>query len=644
MKTSTEPNRTFYQIGPGILAGVTAGYFMVMLESFFLLITIGTLVVDPFRFLTAMLIYTLGGAVAGAASAWILSLSSARIRHFNKDRSFAFFFSSWFGIGLCLELTVYAMDIIPLGGANKFSGRTLAVLATGTVLCLVLALTINHFLNRINRNSTPGKHRSTARPILLPATVVLLLFIGLIVLFNTRPGRTLAFENTDGQSPPNVFIILVDALRPDHLSCYGHTLPTSPHIDRLAQEGLWCRSAFSVSNWSIPTHGSLFSGLYAGGHGAYSQFSILDEEVLTLAEILSEQGYHTANITNNPLVGRSGGLSQGFELVLGIENENKASYTLPRLFEKMITTDSLTDDILRLSEKIIHRSRQRQTPYFLFVNLLDVHSPYIAKEPYFSRFTSSLDLTKVNLHLVNRFRESHIPKKEQFALIAKFTENDLEYLRRMYDSNIRYVDNQIGILLRNLERKGELGNTLIIVTADHGEYLGEHGGIGHITHDLYNQGLKIPLIFWYPEKLPPRVIDENVSQVDVLPTVLTILGRVQHIPHGVHGRNLLEPLPDRYVLAEFFDDHLKRFSRTILRDGYKLIVKVDGTREFYNFAGDPLEKNDLIDEETMQALIAEFGFQLENQTKSMKKHRIRLDQEKHKNRVRKLKSMGYLTP
>jgi arylsulfatase A-like enzyme len=293
-----------------------------------------------------------------------------------------------------------------------------------------------------------------------------------------------------------------------------------------------------------------------------------------------------------------------------------------------------------MSKKLIAQAQKHNVPYFLFLNLLDVHGPYRPKEPYFSQFLESVNIDQVDLPLVDKFRYHIKSKAKQFELVSRLNKSGFDYLFRMYDSNIRFVDEEIGKFVDNLKQHGQLNNTLILVTADHGEYLGEHGIIGHVIQTMYNPALKIPLIFWFPEKLEPQIHDEFISQVDIFPTILGLLGLENRIPKEIQGINLFSEKRSTDVIAEFWDDNLNRFSRTIISQEQKLIINSNGKIELFNLVEDPQEDNNLV--QIFPQKVEEFTLKLNRVLRSFKPFKSKISKKKRKEHLDILKGLGYI--
>ena len=433
----------------------------------------------------------------------------------------------------------------------------------------------------------------------------------------------------------------MDALRPDHLSAYGYPLPTSPSIDRLAREGVLFRHCYATSTWTVPTHASLFTGLFPSSHGAYSLYSPMDPAIPTLAQILAGKGFHTGSFFDNPLLGSRYGLSRGFHTALGVDNAHKVSLTLLRIWDRLRGQRSMSRNILLVADKWIERARSVDQPFFLFVNLLDAHLPYRPQKPYINEFLHSLPTENVNSELTRKFISAGvISKKKADALFSRLTAADWRWLARFYDSNIRAIDDQIGLFLKRLKSKGLMENTLVIITADHGELLGENGFGGHYQLSMHQAELHIPLIFWFPERLPVAEIRQPVSQVDIFPTILRLAGFPEAIPRTTQGGDLFAPSPGREVLAEFWDENRKHFNRAFYSGDFKLLLLASGKQELYDVKNDHQEEKDLalLRPDILKSLTS----CLDDRLRAMPLRKTGVDERKKKEMEKQLKSPGYL--
>lgn len=344
----------------------------------------------------------------------------------------------------------------------------------------------------------------------------------------------------DTPARPNIVLVSIDSLRPDHLGCYGHPRPTSPEIDRLAAEGVRFESAVSTSSWTLPAHAALFTGLYDSSHGLFDNGLRLSPDHRTLAEELRAAGYHTAGFFGGPYLHPTFGLGDGFDVY------RSCMTTVP---------DDTDDDTLRAeSRSAAGKSHEDITgprtldnvkawtaekpgdkPYFLFVHLWDVHYDFIPPAPYDRMFDPDYKGALDGRDFMGS-RDVH----------RGMARRDLEHLLALYDGEIRFTDEILKQLLGALREKGLLENTLVVLTADHGEEFFEHGSKGH-QKTLYDEVVRIPLVMHWPGALEAgRTVPDQVRIVDVMPTLLAAAG-VRELP-TMAGRDLL-PLAKGKSLA-----------------------------------------------------------------------------------------------
>ena len=315
--------------------------------------------------------------------------------------------------------------------------------------------------------------------------------------------------------PKNVVLVSIDSLRADHLHCYGYPRPTSPTLDRLAAEGARFATAYSVSSWTLPSHATMLTGLYPLSHVAIESNRRISPHAPTLATELRRTGFATAGFVSYEFLRRRYGFDTGFDLYddfttdLDTEAEERTARTGPRLNQQIIPWIEA------------HHDR----PFFLFVHYFDVHWDYDPPPPYDTMFDPDYEGPDLRPYLDNPAIHRGMPKRH------------LEHLIALYDGEIRFTDDVLRQVVESLERSGIADDTLLIVTADHGDEFFEHGDIGH-TKTLYDEVTHIPLIVRWPRGIPGgRSIDVPVSLVDLAPTVYQILGLEP--PPGLEGDSLV---------------------------------------------------------------------------------------------------------
>jgi arylsulfatase A-like enzyme/Flp pilus assembly protein TadD len=346
----------------------------------------------------------------------------------------------------------------------------------------------------------------------------------------------------------NLLLITTDTTRADHLRGYGNRSVETPTLDRLAREGTLFANSVTPSPSTLPAHTSLLTGLYPIHHGARANGTFhVEERVVTLAERLHAAGYRTGAVISAFVLDSRFGLDQGFELYH--DDLTKGLKHSTHMFRERPAELANEPAVAWLREHAGER-------FFLWVHYFDPHAAYLPPEP---------------------FRR--------------------EYKDDLYDGEIAYADSQIGALLAELGELGALGRTLVVYTADHGEGLGQHG---EQTHSLltYDTTLRVPLIFSAPAHLPGgRVVRRQAALVDVVPTVLALLGLDS--PEPLDGESLIAPPPDR-PRSVYFETiatmtlHGWAPLMGVRREDYKYVLAP--TPELYDLRADPGETENLHDE------------------------------------------------
>lgn len=475
------------------------------------------------------------------------------------------------------------------------------------LLALGVGFQVGGFLSRRNAGL-----RRAVRLVTLPAIVLLV-----VTALAFRAGDILAEHRALAKLPPpttnspNVLVVILDAVRAAELSLYGYARRTSPNLERLAEKSVVFDRAIPTTSWSLPSHASMLTGRYP--HEMSADWDVpLDDRYPVLAELLRDRGYLAGGFIANYLYGvPEFGLSRGFvhydarKWSLGailqssklgadlIDRFNRAtrSYYTPR-------RRSATEMNRRLLEWLPTRGSR---PFFAFVNFFDAHEPYLAPAPYDRRFSPT---------------EPPIRTSRQRRLSAA----ELRGLRDAYDGTIRYLDDQLASLLGEMSRRGDLSNTLVIITSDHGEEFGEHGWVSH-GNGLYFPGLHVPLLISFPGRVPGGVrVEEGVTLRDLPATALDLLGFGQRT--GIPGRSWAEywapssdsslvppsPLlselkrprnqPEWYAVAK--GDML-----SIIVGRHHYIRNGDGREELFDIVGDPWEMNDISQSAESRAILQE---------------------------------------
>ncbi len=379
---------------------------------------------------------------------------------------------------------------------------------------------------------------------------------------------TVSFANPEivgvvEESRPNVILYVVDCLRPDHVGAYGYPRPTTPEIDKLAEDSVIFETAYSCASWTKASTGCLFTSLHPPYHGAQTVDDVLDSQVVTIADLFRERGYATSAWSANPLVhARSFGLTRGFDRVIGLVKQSPG--------ENLIEIEPDAADITRSVVPWLEQNRDRR--FFLYLHSLDLHYAYRPRPPFDDLFVSS-------------------------------DRQGLEREMDLYDNEIAYNDHEIGKLLSALRRLGLYDDALIVVTADHGEEFNEHGYLRH-GHTLYEAAIRIPLILKLPGSRHQGLrVGEPVGNIDIAPTLLSYAG----IPspesfQGLSWQPFIEEglLPERQRLyAEQLSSRDVLYAARGKRFKYIYRLLPEPEELLFDLEQDPGEQKNLLPSESM---------------------------------------------
>lgn len=373
-------------------------------------------------------------------------------------------------------------------------------------------------------------------------------------------------------APSRIVLIVVDALRADHLPVYGYPKPTAPFVSRLAARGVVFERALAASTWTAPSMASIFTGLYPSQHGVRMGYATTREALLkgrtpglnriprsleTLPETLRRLGYKTYGLADNLNICEKMGFADGFDQFASFRYKSA--------------------DALHAKLEEWQPDWAAQTKAFLYLHYMDTHRPY-------------------------KPRERWLDASEPDARMAA------------YDSNIGFLDTKIEQLFQVLRLEED---ALVVITADHGEEFGDHGDVGH-GPQLYQELVRVPLIVSAPARFSPRRVADAVSTVDLLPSLRALLGDTA-VTEGEQGKSFTALLEGRALPARAFfpmrfsDLSPKRTTRRAVVYGkWKYIVThPPDTEELYDLDADPRETTNLRDREPaalaqLRARLAEF--------------------------------------
>ncbi len=436
-----------------------------------------------------------------------------------------------------------------------------------------------------------------------------------------------AAPKPSAKGKPNVLLVIWDTVRSDHLTPYGYALDTTPRLAELAAESIVYERAISPGMWTIPSHASIFTGIPVSGHGAKASHKWLDERFITMAEWLGQHGWDSYLFSANPFVSKDTNMSQGFDrfeapwskrwrgkttkVTQGKILPDDASNPMgPKYVRTEISSGREADkskDAGPVTAEALGAwldSRERKDePFFATLNYMEAHVPRLpsleARQALFNedeiaaQLSTDQDLTVLLAHTVG---------------VQDFSAERIATVATTYDASLRDLDTSTGALFDLLQERGILDDTIVIVTSDHGEHLGEHHRFGH-KYSVYNPLIHVPLIVRYPKGLQPARVSTVVSTLDIFATVTELAGL--ELPAGTSSHSLLHPdeLPGQAFseLMEPTPQALKRISKiaefswepfmhlyaTIEAADHKCIARSDGHRELYAQPADFLETNDL---------------------------------------------------
>ena len=436
-------------------------------------------------------------------------------------------------------------------------------------------------------------------------------------------------EATAGR--PNVLWIVWDTVRADHLSLHGYARPTTRFLESWAKDARVFDDALSVAGYTLPSHASMFTGLLPSEHCTHHKHPWLGDSFTTVAELLRDAGYRTFLFSANPHVAPppGGNLAQGFErsehpwspkwapqakrIVLSkLPPEDRSSELRQRL-EASRGGRAGSSWALKASGEIAQQATlewlaasDKERPWFVFLNYMEAHRPTTPARRIRERLLSPEDVEKS--YAVDR---SWLPMWEYTFGLRDYSDAEIELTRATYDATLIELDELLRGLLAELEQAGELNNTVVIVTSDHGEHLGEAHMLDH-QYSLHQVLLHVPLVVHYPRRVETGREARPVSTLDLFPTVLELAGVPPPAGLRTQAVSLLAPQPQRRRFAEsgsssdvgvaqvkrahpeFDPTPFLRSLRALVADARKFTWASDGRHALHDLATDPLETRDLL--------------------------------------------------
>jgi arylsulfatase A-like enzyme len=546
--------------------------------------------------------------------------------------------AGWFGLRLICACTI--LPVLIAAEPRVYASAWLVV-SLGAAVCLVPVF---------------GRHRIALRTWLawsLPFMLGLVFALAGFVFAGDWLKR--ARESSRPLPPdrsPNILFIVLDTVRADRLSLYGYERPTTPNLERLSKRGIRFDNARATAPWTLASHASMFTGHWPHDVGA-QWMTPLRGNLPMLAEYVGAHGYATAGFVSNVLYcSQETGLARGFNHYEDYDLEKLAPLRTSILVEQITTMISqalsyldiaplnpLRDFVVRWFV-INHRKdaasinraflnwladrREPDRPFFAFLNLLDAHDPYTLPQgaPYrFVTYSSTLDECRAVYVLWRVLDKTRLPRSV------------ITLARDSYDDCVGYIDEQLGILLDDLQRRGVLEQTLIVVTSDHGEGLGEHGLFDH-GESLYRTEIRVPLLIVPPSGLQSSVVvDETVSLRDLPATIVDLVGQKNGspFPGGSLARFWVDSRSDgtrspgnhEPVISELTEPNPTRPNQgrspafrgplVSLAEGDFVYIRNegDGSEQLFNERNDPREVDNRSQIESMRPVLEDFRSRLE---------------------------------
>jgi arylsulfatase A-like enzyme len=382
-----------------------------------------------------------------------------------------------------------------------------------------------------------------------------------------------AIEGTPDTRASNLVIFLIDALRADHLSAYdSSTRVRAPMLERFAAGGTLFEAAQAQENWTKPSVATLLTSLYPSTHNTKSGEAILPSEVDTIAELLQERGFATAAFIANGYVSDRFGFDQGWDSYRNYVREGLRN-----------RADAVVDDAIAWLEE-----RPREQPFFMYIHVIEPHVPYSPPRPYWEAY----DPGPYDGPIVAG-RTAQLLEDIKTGRLRP-TERDRTRLEALYDGEITYGDEHFGRFIAALDEEGLLADTLLWVTADHGEEFFDHGSVGH-GHSLYQELLHVPLLVSLPGLVPAGArVPADVGLVDVLPTSFELLGVER--PAEAEGQSLVPLL--RGEQPQLYDASFSEYldGGRAARSGDLKVVVQGSTISLYDLGQDPGEQRNVASE------------------------------------------------
>jgi arylsulfatase A-like enzyme len=579
-------------------------------------------------------------------SVWVVEYAILSFRRFVLgDRVVWYIESMWLAalvyVALFFLLGVTAAAII--GRVPRTRRLLIQALTVTAVFCvllvftglhrvagLILAIGMGARLGSMIVNRDRGASRLVRLSLRPLAGAAALTVVVLASIEPLRAWRAYAALPEMASDAPNVILIILDTVRSRDMGLYGYGRPTTPELEAFARRGVTFDRAIATAPWTLPSHFSMLTGLYPHEMTQGMRLTVrpeMPEGTPYLAEVLRGRGYNTAGfVANMSYTTDESGIHRGFNYwddhtispgqlaistALGrtIVNNGRVRrlfdwYEIPiRKFASGVNGPMLDwlDD---------HGSR----PFFVLANYFDAHDPFLPAPEFERRFARTRPTGATNYH----------PHLTTRMTLSGNTPEELKAQQDMYDGSIAWLDDELGKLFDELDARGHLENTIVIVTSDHGEAFEEHGKLGH-GGDLHMELIRVPLVISFPDRMPAGLrVADPVTLADLPATILDLLDVDEH---NMPGRSLAtswDPVnpavPDSPILAWEGSEGEKG---AILLDGWQYIRDAEGRDELYHVAVDTLQLRNLIDDSLAAGTLARMRAALDSAAAISPRERIR---------------------
>jgi arylsulfatase A-like enzyme len=530
-----------------------------------------------------------------------------------------------FGAGLAGAYLGWLLDWFRIGAGEIFPRRPGITTPIESFLIVFAAVLLGSWRSRRRATGVRSNPRTFSRRLAI-INVITLCALACGVAFYAI-WRPYPYPAQDGPLQaghdfrPNIILMVLDTVRADHLSCYGYNRHTTPNIDAIASRGTLFENAYSSTSWTLASLASIFTGLLPHQHGA--DWGVpLSAGPWTLARILRSEGYETAGFSSNPFYGLGAWrLSEGFDVY--VDDSYSVRHNVAATFVGQSVLQFLYDRLIRYSQFARrdaadvnqevtrwYKHRTPRRPFFLFINQMDAHRPYLPPPPYDRRFG------EIPHHLLPRL----IATLQNGHPSRPYTVRERQAMIDGYDNSLAYLDRQIGNLLNSIDRPDSSRRTIVMITSDHGEGFGEHGTYDH-GWNLYEDVLRVPLIIEGPGIPAGLRISSVVTNRELFSTVLDLAQtRARPLSQTSLSRfwNLgsESKLSQAPVVSELVADsptHQGAAILSLVSSQWQYLRDSNGRRELYDLQMDPQEEHNLADLRNFQPTVSELQSNLKAQ-------------------------------